>query len=274
MAFVDLDALKDDLGITGSTHDAWLQRRVDGALARMSVYTGRYIGVLNTFIDAWRPERYEVNNRPYWPQDKGAQFTLRHYPVVSIFAAQDGIQAVTAATVFFDKTTGELIGYGNIASPSRFTMPTITYVAGWETLPADLYTVLLGIITPQWQQRANAAAGLTGAGSVSIQDVGDIDFSSGLSGTAFERAASDKVSDPLLGPYAGILDHYIDYRGKFNNVLWPLTSVSGEAAPIIGETPPPDPVEGQQWWNSEEGRLYIYYNDGASLQWVQADTVG
>jgi hypothetical protein len=224
MAFVDLDALKDDLGITGSTHDAWLARRVAGALALMSDYTHRYIGPLATFTDTWRPENYEVHNRPYWPQDRGMVFTLRNFPVDSITSAQDDGITQVAGDVIFDRKTGQLIGYGNVASPNRFNMPTIEYVAGWATLPANLYEALVGIIAPQWEKRANASAGLSGVGSVSIQDVGDIDFSDTVSGTSFERAAMNGVVNPLLGPYVSVLDSYVDLRGSFNNVLFPRTS--------------------------------------------------
>jgi len=37
---------------------------------------------------------------------------------------------------------------------------------------------------------------------------------------------------------------------------------------FIGLTPPATPVVGQLWWRSDSGRLFIYYNDGTSSQWV------
>ena len=39
----------------------------------------------------------------------------------------------------------------------------------------------------------------------------------------------------------------------------------------IGATPPKDPIEGNLWWNSEDGRMYIYYVDDDSAQWVQTN---
>ena len=44
----------------------------------------------------------------------------------------------------------------------------------------------------------------------------------------------------------------------------------------IGETPPADPVEGDLWWNSSDdsGRLYVYYEDANSSQWVEASPQG
>ena len=35
-------------------------------------------------------------------------------------------------------------------------------------------------------------------------------------------------------------------------------------------TPPLNPDTGNLWFNSDDGRLYIYYNDGNTVQWVDA----
>jgi len=44
----------------------------------------------------------------------------------------------------------------------------------------------------------------------------------------------------------------------------------------VGETPPntPTPNEGELWWESDTGDLYIYYNDGDSSQWVMTNAGG
>lgn len=47
--------------------------------------------------------------------------------------------------------------------------------------------------------------------------------------------------------------------------------ISGAA---ISDTAPGSPAAGTLWWNSTNGNLYIYYNDGSSSQWVQVNTVG
>tara|TARA_E500000331_G_scaffold331859_1_gene354548 strand:+ start:3138 stop:3548 length:411 start_codon:yes stop_codon:yes gene_type:complete len=45
---------------------------------------------------------------------------------------------------------------------------------------------------------------------------------------------------------------------------------SGVAGLEISETAPtsPAPSEGDLWWESDTGALYVYYNDGNSSQWV------
>lgn len=37
----------------------------------------------------------------------------------------------------------------------------------------------------------------------------------------------------------------------------------------IGSTPPPFPIPKQLWWRSDLGRMFIYYQDGDSIQWVE-----
>lgn len=267
--FIDFDAVKDDLNITGSANDAWLRRRIAGALARMSRYTHRYIGQYATFLDAWNPANPDSDQMSFWPSRRDSVFALRQFPVVGIISAFDSGQEIDETSVVFDTANGTLIGYGEPTAPNKFCLPVITYTAGWLTLPDDLYEVLIGVLTPQWNQRANAAAGLTGVGSVNIQDVGTLDMSTALSGTAFERASMTGVTDPLLGPWASVLDSYTDRRQAFGNAMMPRTSILDSEEAPISTTPPDNPYVGQKWWNSEDGRQYVYYDDGDSRQWVE-----
>ena len=39
----------------------------------------------------------------------------------------------------------------------------------------------------------------------------------------------------------------------------------------VGPNPPENPIEGNLWWNTHEGRMYIYYTDADSSQWVQTN---
>jgi hypothetical protein len=68
-------------------------------------------------------------------------------------------------------------------------------------------------------------------------------------------------SSPAVG------DSFADY--VWDGVKWVKTA-QGDAT--ISTTPPPDPRQGQLWWNSDTGILYIWYHDGTSGQWVQAVT--
>jgi hypothetical protein len=55
---------------------------------------------------------------------------------------------------------------------------------------------------------------------------------------------------------------------------WQTPSAGGGAATYIGDTPPGSPTDGQLWWESDTGKLFIRYNDGSSTQWVPATTGG
>lgn len=54
----------------------------------------------------------------------------------------------------------------------------------------------------------------------------------------------------------------------YNGTIW--GSIGGGAK--IQDTAPANPIEGDLWWKSDEGQLYIYYNDGTSNQWVIASS--
>jgi len=88
--------------------------------------------------------------------------------------------------------------------------------------------------------------------------------------TAFSiTRATGIVSMPLgsttLTPAAG------DNSTSVVTTAW-VTSRGAVAA--IADAAPSSPVNGQLWWNSANGNLYIYYMDGSSNQWVQVNTVG
>ena len=40
-----------------------------------------------------------------------------------------------------------------------------------------------------------------------------------------------------------------------------------------GDNPPDNPEAGNLWFNSQDGRLYVYTQDGDSLDWVDAKTL-
>jgi hypothetical protein len=49
------------------------------------------------------------------------------------------------------------------------------------------------------------------------------------------------------------------------------TVATGVAGTVyIGDSPPSNVPPGSLWWNSANGQLYVYYNDGNSTQWVYA----
>lgn len=55
---------------------------------------------------------------------------------------------------------------------------------------------------------------------------------------------------------------------QWDGVVWNL--VPQMAPATCSDIPPANPAIGQMWWNSSNGQLYIWYDDGNSKQWVQA----
>lgn len=58
----------------------------------------------------------------------------------------------------------------------------------------------------------------------------------------------------------------------WNGTLWttsaPATAIV--ASVTTSDTAPVSPLDGDLWWKSDEGKMYVYYSDGDSNQWVQA----
>ena len=48
----------------------------------------------------------------------------------------------------------------------------------------------------------------------------------------------------------------------------------GTAVVTVSDVQPATPVEGDLWWESDVGKLRIYYNDGVQSQWVDANPAG
>ena len=47
----------------------------------------------------------------------------------------------------------------------------------------------------------------------------------------------------------------------------------GDGAPAVhvGDTPPDDPVEGQLFLNTDDGYLYVYYNNAGNPTWMAVE---
>lgn len=58
---------------------------------------------------------------------------------------------------------------------------------------------------------------------------------------------------------------------KYNSVWVDATPIPDTTASVdISATPPATPLAGDLWWSDVNGRLYIYYADANSSQWVDA----
>ena len=64
---------------------------------------------------------------------------------------------------------------------------------------------------------------------------------------------------------AGIVTAYKFYGDGSN-----ITGISAIARVTVSQTAPSSPTAGDLWYHSTQARLFVYYNDGTSSQWVDA----
>jgi hypothetical protein len=92
---------------------------------------------------------------------------------------------------------------------------------------------------------------------------------SGTTGSAYLPAGS--TAQRPGAPSAGYI-RYNTTTGKFEGYGSAWGNIGGGAA--IGDTPPANPGAGDLWWNSADGRMYVYYTDANSSQWVDLSAGG
>lgn len=62
-----------------------------------------------------------------------------------------------------------------------------------------------------------------------------------------------------------------DSSWKWNGVAWIAISEQESTGPVyIGSLPPSSPQTGDLWWNSDNGELFLRYEDTDGAQWVSA----
>jgi len=84
----------------------------------------------------------------------------------------------------------------------------------------------------------------------------------------FDTAAIYAIGDLVIQAGKGYRAIVANGPGAFNITQWELSG----AQLIISTTPPVAAGDGTLWWNNSEGvgKLYVRYNDGNSVQWVEA----
>jgi hypothetical protein len=104
------------------------------------------------------------------------------------------------------------------------------------------------------------------ADNVDIADINsnmdDIDAAVGASVvTSGTRPAS---------PFTGQVIYETDTESTFVWTGSAWIASGGGASVTVSETAPVSPAEGDLWLNSTEAKMYVYYDDGTSAQWVAA----
>jgi hypothetical protein len=104
---------------------------------------------------------------------------------------------------------------------------------------------------------------------VDVVDVSDLNTNADDIDAAVGFALVTSTTRPST-PWAGqaIFETDTDLAFVWDGTAWMPSGGGGSIE--ISATAPSSPGEGDLWWDSDNGKLYIYYNDGTSSQWVDA----
>jgi hypothetical protein len=104
---------------------------------------------------------------------------------------------------------------------------------------------------------------------VDVVDVADLNTNADDIDAAVGFALVTSSTRPAT-PWAGqaIFETDTDLAFVWDGTAWMPSGGGGSIE--ISATAPASPGEGDLWWDSDNGKLYIYYNDGTSSQWVDA----
>jgi hypothetical protein len=111
----------------------------------------------------------------------------------------------------------------------------------------------------------------TGAGATSFNFTGTGEVKLPVGATA-NRAGETGNTAALVGMlrYNTETNKFEGYSGASPNQSW--SALGGSAA--VSSGPPATQSEGDLWYDTDDGRLFIYYNDGSSSQWVDTNPYG
>lgn len=75
------------------------------------------------------------------------------------------------------------------------------------------------------------------------------------------------ITAPSEGMFTYLSD--VNLLTFYDGAAW-QEFTSGGGGVTVSATAPVDPDDGALWWDSDDGKMFIYYNDGTSSQWVDA----
>jgi hypothetical protein len=114
--------------------------------------------------------------------------------------------------------------------------------------------------------------GLTKPDYTDVVDVADLnDNADKLDAAAGFTIVANAAARPAT-PWTGQVIYQVDVTSSFmwDGYAWQPAGGGGGSIEI-SSTAPASPSAGDLWWDSDNGNLYIYYDDGDSQQWVAAN---
>ena len=162
--------------------------------------------------------------------------------------------------------TGYVKGSGTSALTASATIPNtdITGLGTMSTQNASSVAITGGTINGT---SIGATTASTGAFST-VSATGDIT----MSGTGQIKVATGTTGERSGTPATGMFRFNTDlsqFEG-YNGTAW--GEIGGGGGVTISDLAPSTPADGDLWWNSVDGQMYVYYDDGTSSQWVVANS--
>ena len=124
------------------------------------------------------------------------------------------------------------------------------------------YTSLTGITTSIVGDTTPQLGGDLDLNSNDITGTGNINITGSLNVTGVSTLGTLTVSSGIVTATTGIITYY----GDGSN----LTNVGVAATVITSNSEPSSPSVGDLWYYPTAARLFVYYNDGDSSQWIDA----
>lgn len=202
---------------------------------------------------------------------------------------QELVVADIAKVIFDFSVVGPQIGdSGNKYQVDGEYWPELTMVVGYTYVfdQSDLTNVFFpnpnnSTVNPHpLNFSADNANGELGGGTAYINNVvyrlnGRAVSRSRYNGVEFNTSTSRQVWITVTNDTPSTLYYYCRNHvdmGSSISISNPGTGVGGGAGAVsvsVGDTTPVSPLNGNLWLNTNNGRLYVYINDGDSNQWVQ-----
>ena len=154
------------------------------------------------------------------------------------------------------------VGVGSAAYNTYFTAGSVGI--GTTVPKAELNVVGVVSATSFYGDGSNLTGISAGGGSQWITNSAGIHTLGSVGvGTTNPSAVVTSANTGVLA--AGIVTAYKFYGDGSN-----ITGISAVARVTVSQTAPSSPTAGDLWYHSTQARLFVYYNDGSSSQWVDA----
>ena len=199
--------------------------------------------------------------------------------------ALDDVSDVTITSA----SNGQVLKYNgttwvNATDSSGIALTDLSVTTNSAGTAALTYTNSTGVFT---YTPPDLSGYLTSISGQSIEDLSDVNTMTPTDGQVltWDNANSRwDAASPSGGSYndASVDTHLNTSTAATNEVLswngtdydWVAQSGGGGASVTTADTAPSSPSDGDLWYDTTTLRLYVYYNDGSSSQWVKANPSG